>query len=241
MRKPAIAALAVAAGVGVFTAACSVLPGWRYGAQQDAAGGHTVAQAALERACIEAPGDAAAWQRLGEYLQAQGDTERAARMLTQASTLREHTLTDDYATLRAARDEAREELRSVAEWPADMPRTELRALGPAMLELRRVGGQRAGAAPSVARLEISNGNGVRGLAAAWGRTLRSKDLTIIRLSNMRPFAEPSSRIEYRPASAEQAQSLAVRIGLPAIEGNTESRKGSPDMRLVLGRDLRILK
>jgi hypothetical protein len=138
-----------------------------------------------------------------------------------------------------------------------MPRTELRALGPALLELHRVERSAAPArstaaavvpggatlaAPAqtslVARLEISNGNGVRGLAAAWGRSLRSDELAVISLSNIRPYAEPSSRIEYRIESAEQAQRLADRIGVRAVEGKVQNRRGSPDLRLVLGLDLR---
>jgi hypothetical protein len=208
---------------------------------------------ALERACIAAPGDPWAWQRLGEHLLAQGDAERATRMLKQADSLREHTLMDDYATLLAARDAARSSAAaamaanataatapsSSAGWPADMPRTELRTLGPALLALHRVERSTAPAQPLLAvRLEISNGNGVRGLAAAWARSLRSDELALVRLSNIRPFAEPSSRIEYRAENAEQAQRLAGRIGVPAVEGNTQIRRGSPDMRLVLGLDLR---
>ena len=233
------------------------------------------ALSALERDCIAAPGDPRAWQRLGEHLLAHGAPERATRMLKQADSLREHALMDDYATLRAVRDAARRaaaETRagddtagagtatagsSPAGWRADMPHTELRALGPALLELRRVErnaapaqvtaadagtAAAAAAAPASAslatRLEISNGNGVRGLAAAWGRSLVSDEVALVRLSNIRPFAEPVSRIEYRAESAEQAQRLAGRIGVPAVEGNTQTRRGSPDLRLVLGLDRR---
>jgi len=204
--------------------------------------------ATLQRACLQTPGDPAVWQRLGERLMEQGDGERGARMLKQAQSLRAHTLADDYVAVRG------------------MPRTELRALGPALLELRRVAQLAAPMASAVSatasaasvsaesaepaaqatqaaamRLEISNGNGVRGLAAAWRRTLLSDELNVIRLSNIRPFAEPSSRIEYTPSGEPQAQQLARRIGIQAIKADTTSRRGKPDLRLILGRDLRPQK
>lgn len=225
MRKLPFVAVA---GAAAALAACSLLAP----APQPAATAATTAApdalSALERACLEAPGNAAAWQRLGEELQARGEGERAARMLQQARNLRRHPLAADYSVLRAALPEAR--------WPSDMPRTELHAIGPALLELRRAGPSAKPAAG--ARLEISNGNGVQGLAAAWSRALKGGEWTVVRLSNALPFAELTSRVEYRAGREQQAQRLAQSIGVRAVEASVETRAGGPDLRLVLGRDLR---
>lgn len=182
----------------------------------------------LERACLEDPGNAAAWQRLGEALQSRGESERAARLLQQARILRRHPLPADYSVLRAALEEAR--------WPADMPRTELHVIGPTLLELRRVGP--TGKPAAGAQLEISNGNGVKGLAAAWSRALKDDEWTVVRLSNALPFAERISRVEYRAGREQQARRLAQRVGVRTVAAQAEARAAGPDLRLVLGRDLR---
>ncbi|WP_395403635.1 LytR C-terminal domain-containing protein [Pseudoduganella sp. UC29_106] len=155
-------------------------------------------------------------------------TSAPRAILQQAGSLRRHPLPADYSVLRAALEEAR--------WPADMPRTELHAIGPALLELRRVGP--TGKPTAGARLEISNGNGVGGLAAAWSRALKHGGWTVVRLSNALPFAERTSRIEYRAGSEPQARRLAQRVGVRTVAAQVEARAGEPDLRLVLGRDLR---
>jgi len=55
---------------------------------------------ALEQACLQAPLDAARWERLAAALEADGQRERAATMYQQASTLRTHDIRRDYALLK---------------------------------------------------------------------------------------------------------------------------------------------
>ncbi|PHV08952.1 hypothetical protein CSQ96_00180 [Janthinobacterium sp. BJB412] len=96
---------------------------------------------------------------------------------------------------------------------------------------------RQGSATSApARLEISNGNGVAGMAAALARTVAGDALQVVRLSNVRNFAVPSSRIEYRQPQEAAARALAARLGL-RVAAQGEAR-GSAELRIVLGRDLR---
>ncbi|MES2113805.1 MAG: LytR C-terminal domain-containing protein [Pseudomonadota bacterium] len=85
------------------------------------------------------------------------------------------------------------------------------------------------------RLEISNGNGVTGMAAALARTVRSDDVKVVRLSNVRPFAVPVSRIEYRADQQAAAQALAARLGMTATEPRADNQRA--EVRIVLGRDL----
>jgi len=186
---------------------------------------------ALERAVLDDPGDALAWQRLGEMLEAMGDTERAQRMIKQARSLREHALMQDYSLLRKVLADKQDDMRNDEQDAKhnDMPRTELHEIGPALYELRR-----SVAPPAAANLEIANGNGVPGLAAAWRRALQGQQLRVVRLSNVRPFTVAVTRIEYR-ANAEQARLLAQRIGVSSVM-EEDARPGAPDMRLILGRD-----
>jgi Tfp pilus assembly protein PilF len=94
---------------------------------------------------------------------------------------------------------------------------------------------RSWATSAPARLEISNGNGVAGMAAALARTVAGDALQVVRLSNVRHFAVPSSRIEYQQPQEAAARVLAARLGLRVV-AQGEAR-GSAELRIVLGRDL----
>ena len=85
------------------------------------------------------------------------------------------------------------------------------------------------------RLEISNGNGVTGMAAALARTMRGDDVKVVRLTNVRPFAVPVSRVEYQSDQQAEALALAARLGMTV----TAPREGQQraEVRIVLGRDL----
>ncbi|NRR30885.1 LytR C-terminal domain-containing protein [Oxalobacteraceae bacterium] len=87
-----------------------------------------------------------------------------------------------------------------------------------------------------ARLEISNGNGVNGMAAAMANTLRGDALQVVRLSNVRNFSVPQSRIEYEPRQQDAAQALATRLGVSTLARHDDCRPA--ELRLVLGHDLR---
>jgi len=83
-------------------------------------------------------------------------------------------------------------------------------------------------------LEISNGNGVRGMAADWARKLRGSAWKSLRVTNSRPFMVSRTRVEFAPQREAAAQELAQRIGgatLQEVETIT-------DLRLVLGHDQR---
>lgn len=182
----------------------------------------------LEQACIRNPLDPAAWEQLAAALAVEGQRERAATMYLQAASLRTHDVEQDYAVLKQARDDA------VA---GNMPRTQVRWLGPALVEVLRTGA--VAASPVLVRLEISNGNGVTGAAARLARSLELDGLKTVRLSNVRPFVVPLSRIEYRAEQKDAAQVLAQRLNLPLQQRGTTSAYA--DMRIVLGHDARILK
>ena len=181
----------------------------------------------LEQACLRNPLDPENWERLAAVLAIAGERERAASMYLQAASLRRHDARQDYTTLKQALDEA------------SMPRTQVRRIGPAMVEVLRVGVATSVDKLAPVRLEISNGNGVAGAAARLARRLEGDGFNTVRLSNMRPFMVSLSRIEYAPSQRAQAQSLAQRLHMPL----RPRHGGTPyaDMRIVLGRDARTLK
>ena len=205
---------------------------------------------ALERACLSDPMDAAKWEALAAALEADGQRERARAMYEQAATLRAHDVRRDYALLR----EKAAELPASAPAPfASMPRTEVRQLGAALVEVRRVAPaatMKAMPAPTPARpanptaampvlpapvrLEISNGNGINGAAARLARSLSVEGLKTVRLTNMKNFDVPISRIEYQREQQVMAESLSERLGLPLKAQNEKFPRA--DMRIVLGHD-----
>ena len=192
----------------------------------------SAALTALERACLQAPTDASSWEQLGAALEAGGEHERAAVMFRQAATLRAHDVRRDYVLLKEGAVQARAAL------DASMPRTEVRQIGAALVEVLRIGAAVdavAASAPPGVKLEISNGNGIAGAAARLARTLNAEGIKATRLTNVRPFVVPLSRIEYQRDQQPLAQTLAQRLGLPLQAYSGKSAYA--DMRIVLGHDV----
>ena len=88
----------------------------------------------------------------------------------------------------------------------------------------------------MSRLEISNGNGVAGMAARVGRWLATQGLQADRLTNQQPFAQQQTVIQYRNGHAEAA--LRVARSLPAnAKAELAPLQGlRSDVRVVIGRD-----
>lgn len=183
-------------------------------------GRYALAQQAQERACLLDPANAHAWQRLALTLEKVGDADRAARMARQADTLATHDLKAD-AALAGMDDHT---------WP----RLELVPGADGLLTLQRTG-KPSTRASGKASLEITNGNGVPGMARAAAQRLRDAGLQLIRLSNESGFGVRRTRIEYQPALHAAARRLAQQVQPDAVlvAAPDGARTG---LRLVLGRD-----
>jgi tetratricopeptide (TPR) repeat protein len=90
---------------------------------------------------------------------------------------------------------------------------------------------------SSVRLEISNGNGVTGMAKSVGKLIGGGPLRVVRLTNQLPFNVKTTRIEYSDGHENTARALAASLGR---EINVIPKRGtaSLDIRVVLGHDLR---
>ena len=251
MKKTSIAAAAATLGLllaacgGLHTATTSTAP--------------TVGTAdfitALERACLDDPTNAAHWARLAAALDADGQRARATRFYQQAATLSAHDARRDYAVLAAAAvaPVAPAAAGTAAEMDTTLPRTQIQQIGAAMVQVVRVppatatvAASAAGSTPATApsavtvadadpvRLEISNGNGITGAAARLARTLDVDGLKTTRLTNVKHFNVPLTRIEYPHAQQRMAETLSQRLGVPLkVRRETAART---DLRLVLGHD-----
>jgi hypothetical protein len=179
----------------------------------------------LEQACLRDPLDPAKWEQLAAALAIAGERERAAAMYLQAASLRTHDVRQDYATLKQA-----------VTSHDDVPRTQVRQIAPGLVEVTRTHAQTEVA---IVRLEISNGNGITGAAARLARSLEVDGVKTVRLSNVRPFVEPQSRIEYQREQQKMAQALGRRLNLPLQPARGDTAYA--DLRIVLGHDARYLK
>lgn len=86
------------------------------------------------------------------------------------------------------------------------------------------------------RLEVSNGNGINGLAKRVGVALGEYGLSKVRLTNQKPFGQPVTRVEYREGFAEQANLLSARFSQGPVTVKTARLDPRADVRIVLGRD-----
>ena len=207
------------------------------------------AQVALEKACLLDPLNDRAWQYLGETLLQLGQDERGRQMLRQAEALREHDFRADYATAHGGtRLPAIEQAVKADQRPAAVDDTwasvEVIRRDDGILEMRRVPAKAAaprtapmepGAPETIARLEISNGNGRTGLARLVSRQLSDPGLKVVRLTNEKGFGVRQTRIEYQPAFRMTAERLARHVGTG--EPVEVGMAGNADVRLVIGHDV----
>jgi Flp pilus assembly protein TadD len=214
-------------------------------------GQYAQAVAALERACLLDPFHHRAWQQLGSALDQLGQADRAQAMYRQAASLEAHDVRRDYALAgagaSAALGPALEHAPTVAEpdpvqsGHTSLISSEVRELSNGMFELRR-----GGPAPSAplqtrvlalrrATLEISNGNGVAGMARALARNMVQPGMRVVRVSNQKRFVVARTRVEYRGDFQLSAVLLAERFGADAVL--VAGPAPLTDLRLVIGRDL----
>lgn len=95
----------------------------------------------------------------------------------------------------------------------------------------------ASGASEAVRYEVSNGHGRNGLARRIATRLHEDGMAFPRLTNQRPFNEPTTIVQYRSGFREAAEALIARLPFrPSIAAAPSAELGS-DVRLLLGRDL----
>jgi len=201
-------------------------------------GDYDAARVALERACLLDPLVAHSWELLGEALAALGQDARARQMLRQAASLRQYDLRADFAATGGQTGVAA--LGQAMETPQPgWAQAQIHVGADGMMELRRVPASPPVLTPvlqpAVTHLEISNGNGVTGMARALARQIDAPSLRVTRLSNQPGFAVRHTRIEYDSAHVDAARRLAQRVG--SVHLQEVERRAPANLRLVLGRDL----
>jgi len=87
------------------------------------------------------------------------------------------------------------------------------------------------------RVEVTNGNGVTGMAGQVGRFLHSQGYPAVRLTNHKPFQVRMTQIFYRDGHLAEAQHLKLCLfGTPEMVQRDDMRSDI-GVRLVLGKDM----
>lgn len=89
----------------------------------------------------------------------------------------------------------------------------------------------------VSSLEVSNGNGRRGMARMISTYLEEQGARIARITNARSFDIENSVIYYKPGHYEEASELASNLPLKPKLVETNSEVYNTNIRLVIGKDL----
>jgi tetratricopeptide (TPR) repeat protein len=87
------------------------------------------------------------------------------------------------------------------------------------------------------KLEVSNGNGVLGLAKRVAGRLVDAGVRTARLTNQLPFNQPTTEIQYRAGYAAAAAALASKLQHPVHVTPKPDLASHIDVRLVLGKDV----
>lgn len=85
-------------------------------------------------------------------------------------------------------------------------------------------------------LEVSNGNGVTGMAKKVAKFLYGDGLPTTRLTNQKPHQLPTSQIQYREGYQAEALRLKSSLPNPSALVQSEGLRVNIDVRLVLGKD-----
>ncbi len=96
---------------------------------------------------------------------------------------------------------------------------------------------RAQMASTPLRLEVSNGNGIRGMAGRFAARLSRDGQPVSRITNQPRFDVATTRIEYRPGFKAAALELDARFSLGATQVEARTVRQGSELRLILGHDM----
>lgn len=88
------------------------------------------------------------------------------------------------------------------------------------------------------RLEVANGNGVRGMAARTAGLLKAFGLPAVRLTNARPYRQSQTEIQYLAGHEHEAALVQTALPVAARLVEIATMQRGIELRVVVGHDLR---
>lgn len=189
--------------------------------------------ATLEKAIALDPSNQSARVNLALALDKAGDMDKAVQVIAKApASASSPTEMQDVPRLQAGSQPT----PATAAAPAPVSADEVRAQ-PESTADKSTAQPSVGVTEKPYRIEVSNGNGVTGMAKHVASLLEEKGYSGARLTNHRSFQVPTSKIHYRAGYLEQARLLAQTLpGNPVVEQADDLRKDI-SIKVVLGKDM----
>jgi tetratricopeptide (TPR) repeat protein len=229
----------------------------RLGVSYALLGRHEEAIRQLETAIQAAPGAAHVYSNLGYAHYLKGNYTEAASALQRAVALdpanqrAQHNLGRVYAQLgepakaRSALAKAAAPQPEMAAAPATVPddsRSQIVQIAPNVYELRQKPTPLVAMLPDRpstprARVEVSNGNGVTGMARRVSTYLKNGGFAASRLTNQRGFGVAATRVEYRNGYEAEARKVAAAMPRSVVVAPGINLRHDIGIRLVLGKDM----
>lgn len=93
--------------------------------------------------------------------------------------------------------------------------------------------------PRLVRLEVANGNGIRGMARQTARWLSLQGFPAARLTNQKPYRQSVTEIQYASGLEREAIRLSTTLPGHAVLVEAASLQRGVQVRVVIGRDLGV--
>lgn len=188
-------------------------------------GNYSEAAAALQRAIALDPTNRRAQHNLGMVYAQLGEPTKARHAYAKAATPQQPVT----ATMPAAASEA--------------SHSRIVQVAPSIYELRPRPVSTAAVMPADrpsaprARVEVSNGNGVTGMARRVGTYLKGSGFAATRLTNQHGFGVAATRVEYRDGHEAEARQVAAAMPRSVDIAPSTTLRSDIGVRLVLGKDM----
>jgi tetratricopeptide (TPR) repeat protein len=204
------------------------------GASYDQLGRHDVALRYYFKALDLVPESTLTLNNIGYSYFLQGSREESARYLELALI---HDANED-----ANQDAVRENLRRTLELqtPDEEPDLVVASAGAQLSPPALADSTQRNDIEALAsfRIEVSNGNGVNGMAALVRAYLQQEGGNVVRLTNADNFAYASSTVYYRPGFRHAADALVARLPRNSVAvAESNALVDRVDVLLLIGKDL----
>lgn len=188
------------------------------------------AVAALEKAIVLEPNNARAFNNLAAAFEKRGQPDKAGQARARALALQAPQVAPGNGMQSHA-------LPALANGPAVDLTSGTRTVEtpvPAAAPQAKAEGIPA---PQTFRFQIANGNGVSALAKRFRDAFVGAGLPSSRLTNLKPYAQAQTVIEYRDGYRDAALRVSAHFATaPALARNASLQQGATDVRLILGKD-----
>lgn len=126
--------------------------------------------------------------------------------------------------------------------PLEQSRMEVAAVSANVYELHPArAGEVSGKIDYSYRVEVSNGNGVGGMARQVGHDLKDMGFPVTRYTDHRPFDKQASEIQFRENFSAEAGRLSASLPMKTLLVKNNSLRWDIGVRLVLGKDMAAQK